>query len=324
MRSGTSSTALLIAAGFVACRPQIDDDASRVEGPRILAVRVEPPEAKPNAPVMLTALYTDGSRAVVEGSLPSLAWSFCTTRRALAEPDPLDPACLSGAASLVVGRGSPRVAAKVPRDACRTFGPDLPLAKAGEPAGRPADPDGTGGFFQPGIVGGAGASSSEFEVRVQCSLASVTREVSALFEQRYHANSNPEIARIARVFSDHVEFIPDGVELDATPRERVRLRVEWDDCVDDTSCAGAEHYVSYDVDAKQLKDRREALTVSWLTSAGSFTSPRSGRSETDLATTSESEWIAPESAATGTLFIVLRDSRSGAAFRTIPVRVAAR
>jgi hypothetical protein len=309
---------------LVACRPELDDDASRVDGPRVLAVRAEPAEARPNEQVTLTALYTDGTRAIVDAPPVSLAWSFCTARRPLAEPGPIDPACLSGAAARPIGNGSARVVTTVPRDACRAFGPDRPLAKAGEPAGRPADPDGTGGFFQPGLVGGGGASPSQFELRIRCTLPSVTQQVALEFEQRYGVNTNPELALVARVRGDLVEPLADGVELHAAPGERIRLRVGWPDCPDATACGGAERYVSYDVDARRLVDRRESLAVSWLTSAGTFVAPRTGRGEGDLATTSENEWIAPEATKDGTLFIVLRDARGGAAFRTLPVHVGVR
>ena len=307
----------VIAYAATACRPEIDDDASRVEGPRIIAVRAEPAEARPNERVTLTALHTDGSEAVIDAPL---AWSFCTSRRSLAEPDPVDPACLSGAAATSIGSGV-SVGATIPRDACRTFGPDRPLAKPGEPAGRPADPDGTGGFFQPGIVGGAGAPATMFEVRIRCGLASVPQQVSLELEQRYLPNTNPEIDRIERLRGDAVEVLANGAELRASIGEAVRLRVAWPDCAGLDPCHGAERYVSYDVGARALVDRRESVAVSWLTSAGSFAAPRTGVGENAASTSTENVWTAPRSPTSGSLFVVLRDARGGVAFRVIAVRV---
>ena len=301
-----------------ACRPEIDDDASRVEGPRIVAVRTDPAEGRPGEAVTLTALFTDGASAVVDAPL---VWSFCSTRRALAETAPIDPACLSGAAVRTIPGASARVAAEMPRDACRIFGPDLPLGKPGEPSGRPADPDGTGGYFQPGLVGGAGARPALFDVRVRCTLSSVTQQVSLDFEARYRANANPEIDRLARIRGDEVEPIAEGAPLDVTAGETARLQVGWPDCSGDAPCGGAEHYVAYDVSTRALVDRREAIAVSWLTTSGTFSAPRTGRSEADLATSSESDFTAPSTPGAGTIFVVVRDARGGTAFRSIPVRV---
>jgi len=306
-------TLTAVALLFGACRPEIDDDASRVEGPRILAVRAEPAEARVNEKVVLTALYTDGSKAVADAPL---GWSFCNARKALAEPDPIDPGCLSGSAARALGAGG-SVPTTVPRDACRAFGPDRPLGKPGEPAGRPADPDSTGGFFQPGVVGGAGASPALFEVRVRCTLPSVPQQVSLDFEQRYRANANPEIAAVARVSGATVEAVGDD-GLRAARGETIRLRVSWPDCVGDAPCGGAERYVSYDPSTRALVDRRESIAVSWLTTSGSFVAPRTGRSETDTTTSVENDWVA---AGAGSIFIVVRDARGGVTFRTIPVQI---
>lgn len=303
-------TLLVGLALFVGCRPEIEDDASRVEGPRILAVRAEPAEARPNEKVTLTALYTDGAAAVAGAPL---GWSFCVARKPLAEPGSVDPGCLAGESAVVLGGGS-SVVASLAADACRAFGPDRPIAKAGEPAGRPADPDATGGFFQPGLVRGGGASTTLFEVRLRCALPSAPQTISRAFEQRYVANTNPEIATVERVRAGAVETV--GAELRVGAREEVRVRVSWPACAA-APCGGAEPYVSYDSAGRGLVDRREALVVSWLTSAGTWLSPRTGRSENDPVTSTESTFVAPASG-TGTLFFVLRDARGGVAYRTVP------
>jgi hypothetical protein len=213
------------------------------------------------------------------------------------------------------------VSATIPRDACRLFGPDRPLGKAGDPGGRPADPDGTGGFFQPGLVGGAGASPTLFDVRVRCTLPSVTQEVSLEFEKRYRANTNPEIALVARLRDGAVEPIDSGVEIHAAPGETIRLRVGWPECPESEPCGGAEHYVSYDPSSRRIVDRRESMAVSWLTTRGTFATPRTGRSESDLVTNTESSWTAPTSTGPAAIFVVLRDARGGTEFRALPVSI---
>lgn len=300
---------LLMVVVAASCRPAIEDDASRIEGPRVLAVRAVPAEARPGEKVSLSALYTDGTSAVTDAPL---GWSFCTSRKPLAEPSSVDPGCSTGESAVVLGGGSSVIAA-LAGDACRAFGPDRPIAKAGEPAGRPADPDATGGFFQPGLVRGRGVSTTLFEVRLRCALPSAPQAISRAFEERYRVNTNPEIVAIERVRGDVVE--PLGSELRAVPGENVRVRVTWPEC--QAPCGGAERYVSYDSVGRALVERREALVVSWLTSEGTWLSPRTGRSEGDTVPSAESTFVAP-SGGGGTLFFVLRDSRGGVGYRTVP------
>ncbi len=299
----------------IACRPEVDDDASRVSGASILAVRAEPAEARANETVHLTALYTDGTTGVADASL---AWSFCSERRPLAEPSPVDPECLSGVAIHAIGTGA-RVPATVPREACRVFGPDRPLARPGEPAGRPVDPDDTGGFYQRGVVGGSGAAFALFDVRLRCALPSATQDVALDFERRYRSNENPTIAGIARVRENAEEPILDNVELRASPGETVRLRVAWPECAEGP-CGGAEHYVSYDVGSRSIAPRRESMMVTWRATRGRLAFPRTGRGETEQITATENDFVAP-AAGRATVFIVLRDARGGTAFRSVSVRV---
>lgn len=201
------------------------------------------------------------------------------------------------------------------------FGPDRPLGKPGEPAGRPADPDGTGGFFQPGLVGGGGAKATLFEVRLRCALPSATQSVSLEFEHRYRPNANPTIARVEHLQGEVSSVIAEDGDLRLRPGESARLRVWWPDCGEDAPCGGAERYVSYDAEARALVDRRESMTVSWLTTRGQLASPRSGRGDAEQATSADNDLTAPAEVGEATLFIVLRDARAGFPFRSIGVRV---
>lgn len=312
--------ALAVVVPGLGCQPSFDDDPSRVEGARILAVRADPPEVRPGEAVSLSALATDGRTVQVT----PLDWSLCNARRALTEPSPVDPACLPGsAARTAVGRGE-IVRATVPREACRTFGPDRPLGKPGEPAGRAADPDGTGGFYQPGFAGVAGVpdvAEVGFGVRIRCGLPSATQDVVAELERTYRNNMNPSIASVTR--SDAPELA-----LNATTPLRVargataRLRVAWPACPDPAAaCAGAERFLAYDPTTRRLVPRREALQVAWLSTSGSFDTPRTGRDEADEATASDNAFVAATDPSEGAIFVVLRDARGGVDFRTIPVVV---
>lgn len=299
---------------LAACKPSLDDDRSRVDRPRILAVQSEPAEAKPGESVVIRALYTDGVR---ELDVAPLAWGFCASRPALAEPTALSEACLSnaegGRKSLGTGIS---VSATIPADVCRLFGPDPPLGKPGESAGRPADPDATGGYYQPGIVGGEDLDDASFDVRVRCGLPGATQAIVAELERRYRPNVNPKLAALRA----NDEAIADGATVTVAPGASLRFGAEWAACGDET-CEGAESYVVFDPAARILVSRREAMRVAWLATAGHFDAGSTGREESDLATGTENVWTAPAEAGDVTLWLVLRDSRGGVSFRAIRVRV---
>jgi len=317
-RAAWAAAALAVCA---ACRPELDDDVARVDGPRVLAVRIEPPEAKPGDAVTIRAIYTDGA---LTADAP-LAYAFCAARRGLAEPSAIAESCLAGdtGARLTLGTGA-EARGVIPADACRLFGPERPVGKPGEPAGRPVDPDGTGGYYQPGIVSAPAADETFFDVRVRCGLAGATQAAVADFEARYRANTNPEIAEVAIVRGGAFEHVAEGAELTAEAGETLRLRVTWPDCTGDAACGGAERYVAYDPGSRVVNDRREAMRVSWLATAGRFEHPRTGRAEDELAHDSENGWRAPSDAGQTAMWIVLRDARGGTAFRALRVRVIAR
>jgi hypothetical protein len=280
--------AFALVLAFAACTPALDDDAQRADSPRVMAVRADPPEAKPGAAVQLSALYTDGT--IVD-------WSLCVARKALAESGPIANECLAYPDERIpLGRGA-TAAMTIPTDACRLFGPDPPITGAG---GRPVDPDATGGYYQPGL-----AADAVFSVRVHCNLSGATQDQVADFESRYIPNKNPEIADISvngtPVTND--EFI-------AKKGTTVRLRVSW-------SPDSAEHYLAFDPSTHRIVDHRESLRVSWLATTGHFATSRTGVDESDPATATENAFAVTTDA---TLYAVLRDPRGGTTFRTLHVK----
>jgi hypothetical protein len=305
-----------------ACHPSLDSDLSHVDGPRILAVQSEPPEAKPGEPVTMRALYTDGTTSA---PTTPLTWSFCIARRALAEPTALSAACIAGAEGALVPLGvAPEARGTVPADACRLFGPDRPLGKPGEPAGRAADPDGTGGYYQPGIARAPGADAAVFEVRVRCGIAGAAQADVAAFERTYRPNTNPVVSEVVVTRGDRVEPVADGAEIVAAPGEGLRVRASWPACDGNGACGGAESYPAFDVAARVLVPRREAMRVSWLATRGRFGDARSGRDETDEARDVETTWTAPVAAdgvTSAVLWIVVRDARGGTGMRSLRVRI---
>lgn len=317
------ATLLLSALLPGACRPALDDDLSHVDGPRILAVQVEPAEAKPGELVTMRALYTDGTAAL---SAAPLAWSFCVARRALAEATALSAACLEGADGALVPLGvASEVRGAVPADACRQFGPDRPLGRPGEPAGRATDPDPTGGYYQPGVVRAPGADDALFEVRIRCGLAGATQDDVAELERTYRVNTNPRLEDVVVTHADgRVESVADGAEIAAAPGETLRVRASWPACGDGAACGGAERYPACDVDIRRLVTRRESMRVSWLATRGRFADARSGRAEDDEARDVETTWTAPVAGAGApvAVWMVTRDARGGTGMRSLRVRVA--
>jgi hypothetical protein len=212
----------------------------------------------------------------------------------------------------------------MPLDACRQFGPDRPLGEPGKPAGRAADPDPTGGYYQPGIVRAPGADDAMFEVRVRCGLAGASQADVAELERSYRVNTNPAVDLVAVAHQDGSrETVAEGGEVFARAGETLRVRAEWAACEGDGACGGAERYPAYDVQARTLVLRREAVRVSWLATRGRFADARSGRAEDDAARDVETTWTAPAAGAAEpvALWIVARDSRGGTGVRSFRARI---
>jgi len=292
------------------CKPDLDDRLSLVDEPRILAIRAEPAEARPGTQVSYTALLGQGLGAEAP---PALSWSFCAARKPLAELGPVASACIEGQAGALIAFGEGAEArGALPKDACRSFGPEVPAPQPGEPAGRPVDPDETGGFFQPVILRADGDVSLG-RTRVSCGIAGVTPEVLAEFQQRYVPNSNPALAGVVASW--------DGAEIALEPGDpgsganripagaSVRLRASWPAC-DAAPCAGSEPFVVFDPEDRALVEKSEAIRVAWFATDGAFDHDRTGR-EAGGEPFSDNGWTAPEVAGPVRLWVVIRDDRGG-------------
>jgi hypothetical protein len=93
-------------------------------------------------------------------------------------------------------------------------------------------------------------------------------------------------------------------------------------CKHARGCAGAERYVRLDPASGALVDRREAMAVAWFATGGAFDFDRAGRSNDDLAATSDNAWHAPDTPGIVTMWVVLRDERGGVGWKqyTLDVR----
>lgn len=341
---------LILPLALGACRPDTEGGAALIESPRILAIRSEPAEAAPGKPVTYRALYVGPDE---ELDATSLDWALCLARKPIAVAGSISLDCLQPEADSDIltplGNG-PTASGTLPKDGCRVFGPSPPAPKAGEPAARPADPDSSGGYYQPLRVR-APASESEYAAgftRIACGVGSATQEQALDYGKRYRENQNPEV--------DSVVVDPEGDPLplsesaaDPTPLRagaRLTLRASWADCPIDATCGdgvctpsddrdacpedcstphgctGSEPYVYLDPIERRMLDRREAMRVSWFASAGSFAHDRSGRTENEASTpTSDNTWTAPTQPSNVRLWIVLRDDRGGVGYKAFFARV---
>jgi hypothetical protein len=333
------------------CVPTFDDKLSIVERPKVLAIQSEPAEAAPGEQVSLTALV-----ATPEGDLdtPELSWGLCIARKPLTELGPVNSVCIQApdrAPDSIVSLGSgASVSATLPMDACRLFGPSLPEPMNGEPAGRPVDPDPTGGYYQPiGVTLRETSVTSLGAVRIFCPPSGLDQEQSGEFNSSYRRNQNPRIDSVALLAdtgaAKPVPEEPDSLQIAAG--QTVHLQASWascptspvcgdgvcgpaedkttcpEDCTTPKGCTGAEAYARFNPDSRLFETLHESIRVSWFATAGSFRDAVTGRDESEFASsTTEDAWTAPSSSGPVRLWLVIRDARGGQSFRTFIVAVA--
>jgi hypothetical protein len=340
-----SSTALFFMS--VGCVPEVDVDESIVSEPRVLAIQAIPAEAQPNTEVTYRALLVDQNGVRSEGEL---SWFYCSVPKPLAELGPISPECLGGTTERLhrIGRGL-EVKGTLPADACSLFGPNPPPPIDDQPPGRPPDPDQTGGFKLPVMLGmdvGAGQDILLFEQRMACGLSAVTPRVSIEFNQRYHKNENPAAHSLEVTRSTGANTLLGEADLlEVSANESVDLSLGWaacpqsdscgdgvcgpdeialdcaEDCATALGCQGQERYLWFDPQTRELEVRRESLRVAWYGTAGTFENERTGVDEDDTKSRTSNRWTAPESRRELSLWMVLRDARGGVGFRGLKVRV---
>jgi hypothetical protein len=322
-----------------ACVPEFDTDLSKLEQPQLLAISSDPAEAAAQKPLTLNALV-----AVPEGqAAPRVNWTMCLARKPLTELGPVNPLCFGaandepGAQVVDLGRGT-SVGATLDKDICKLFGPLRPAPMGNEGAGRPADPDITGGFYQP-FVAHLGDATTLGSVRIDCDLANVNLEQSRNYRKQYRRNENPRISELTRLTDRAAEpFEADTAPLQIRSGERLTLRAGWDECStesrcgdglctaneDSTNCSedcagelrgctGAEPYVWYNGQRQRIEPRREGITVAWYASRGHFEGEQTGldESETPDRSFTENTYIADAQPGPATLWLVIRDTRGG-------------
>ena len=295
MRPRVSIMGLLLLA---TCKPDLGPPDSLLLRTRILAVKSDPAEVKPGATVVFRVLV-----ASPEGTIDQapVTWSFCDAPKPITENNIVSTACLGWLAPF--GGPAPVVAGMAPIDACASFGPDAP------PGGfRPRDPDVTGGYFQPVRAELAGAESFVLE-RVTCNLANTSADNAHAFAMQYKPNANPTLTPLTATI-DASPIALDAIHAGA----HVIFHAGW-------GIGDAETYVRLNPGTQQIESQRESLRASWFCTRGTFDEDRTGRAETDPATTTDNGWTAPAAPGPVHLWIVLRDSRGGLDYGSAEVTV---
>jgi len=327
-RTAVLVTAAALALSSAACEPDLGAPISVIGGPRILAVRGNPPEAKEGAQVTYDLLAVD-----VDGTvpMPSASWAVCTAPRPPSENSAVATACfdIADTAGPAPTFQAPVTAAD-PDDptttgACSIFGPLRPPL---DPNARPRDPDITGGFYEPVRAtlpnpnGGAALLGFDLE-RIQCRLANAPSDVANEFNNPYEPamnpngytpNGNPSLAQLTWATGGAAPAvlppIVAGMPAPApgiAPGQHVSLEASW-------SADSVETFPVYSIQTASLSPQREAMRVSWFATAGELMHDVSGRAADDPGLTADNDWVAPATPGPVHLWLVLRDSRGGVDF----------
>ena len=313
------------------CKPNLAGRPSSIDGPRVLAIQSQAPEAKPDDTVTYNVLY---AAPLDDASTPRYDWALCNARKPLAESGAIAGVCLQPAGPDLADLGSAQqVTGQIPKDVCQVFGPITPNQIAGAPALRAEDPDTTGGYYQPvRLFSQFGNGTSEYEVgvtRLSCGIAvGASQENTLQFGKEYQLNVNPciESVTLAAGGGDPVAVDLSGgaAPVSVNAGAKVEFTATWPDLGSDSTCDGngSESYLYYDPVALTLVDRRESIRVSWYATDGSFDHDTTGRveSEADISYVTN-DWTAPSSEKLIRFWLVIRDDRRGVNWTQFDIQI---
>ncbi len=318
-----------------ACKPDLGSPPSIVDAPepRILAIRGVPAEAAENTSVVYDILAASKDGRV---AMPSVAWHQCDKRKPPAEGNAVAAGCLDLAQDPTDPGDSPEMTgttfkADMPDGACKRFGPQSDIDPKTMIPLRPHDPDATGGFYQPvrARLGADGAESIAFALeRIKCRLTNAPPDLTGQFNDMYKLNQNPTIAGLtldpdggpvslfARAPMAAAPLPPTAPATWVGANSPYDLEVSW-------SADSPEAFPVWNISTRTIDLHREAISVSWYATDGTFEHDRTGRSESETELTTRNRWTAPATTTTMNVhfWIVLRDSRGGIDFSEALVEV---
>lgn len=337
---------LLLASG---CVPNVDTDESIIRAPRVIAIKAEPAEGKPDQAVSYTALLVDQNGVRTEADLN---WFYCEAQKPLAELGPISKKCLRRSSGKLADIGTGfDVKGSIPKGACGLFGPNPPPPVMGQAPGRPVDPDGTGGYKQPVLLGvnidGKSDDLVLYEQRLTCDIASLGASLVTEFNLRYHRNENPRVSNLSvQRAGEETRTLEADEVLTLAPGEAVSLFANWDACPVEDSCGdgvcgpdetrpscaadcgtalvgcfGRERYLWFSNETRELSVRRESMRAAWYTTAGKYDDERTGVDEDSDSDSTENSFTAPNQTGELVLWVVLRDARGGVGSHELKVSV---
>jgi len=298
------------------CKPTVGQAPSLITDYALLAVMGQPPEAKPGDKVTYTYLLASPQGTVDD---PNAGWDVCLTPKPPAENNAVASACNPPTPGTTAGA---TFEATMPTDACQLFGPIAPPVQAGKPAIRPRDPDASGGYYLPVRVKFSDLATGDvagfaFE-RIKCDPANANGLVIQEYKAAYQANNDPGIASTNLVTSSGARTTLDTAAqpVSVSPGETVDFEAAF-------SAGSAESFPVLASSGDRLDPQTESLHMSWFATAGSFMHDRTGVAAADALTTTSTTntWKAPNEAAVVYLWLVLRDSRGGTAFKSYTLNV---
>jgi hypothetical protein len=323
-----SAAAIALCLTVSACQPNLGAPSSLVEGPRLLAVSATPAEAAPGTSVSYSVLIVDPDLTTFPTGEPTAApvdWAFCNLAKPLSDLDDVTASCFTYGASFLteIAQGLD-VTGTLPSQGCSLFGPDVPQPMMGMPPGRPTDPDTTGGYYQPVrliLTTSQAPLLGAEESRILCGLSGASGATASQYSMGYKANTNPVLSGLGVVQgSGSVTSIQpdDGTSpgVSVTAGQRIVLQASWPVCPRAAmQGCGAESYLYYDPATQMLTTQREALTVSWYATSGSYDGDTSTIASDDDATAVQNGFTAPDTGGPVLLWLVLRDDRGGSVWQ---------
>ncbi len=307
-----------LAATAVGCKPDLGSPQSLVIGPRFLAMRGVPPEAAESGMVTYDALVVDTNGTVANAAF---GWAQCLIPDPPANGNDVSSGCLSIPDDTTAP--SPTFTAPLPADACTLFGPETPPPMKGQPPTRPADPDTTGGFYQPVRAtwqSNAGPELAFALERITCPLANAPIDIAGQFASTYVPNNNPTVADLLLDPADAMTSLyvagqtaaPQAATVSAG--QKVTLQADF-------GADSAETFVHWNVLTLSLDMQRESLSLSWFATGGAFEHDATGRSQSELETFTQNVWTAPMTPGPVYFWTVLRDDRGGVDFAAAEIVV---
>jgi hypothetical protein len=305
-------TCLLASGTVFGCKPTVGQAPSLITDYALLAVRGEPPEAKPGADVVYSFVLASPAGSVTDATA---GWDVCQTPKPPAENNSVASACNPPAPGPTTGQ---TFDAPVLTNACMLFGPIAPPVSVGQPAIRPRDPDSTGGYYLPVRVKfpdlATGSLTGFAFERITCNLANAATSIVDEYNTRYQPNNDPGIAATAVIRADGSRMDLDSDTQVVSPGESVIFEATF-------AAGSAETFPVLDPSGDALVDQTESLYMSWFATSGSFEHDRTGVAGGETATSTSNAWKAPDTAMSVHLWLVLRDSRGGTDFKSYQIQV---